>query len=236
MAASFHLHCWGSRLIHNSMTAPKFFVGAFAHQRTSALQLYGVFSQRRVGDAFYPNLGNRVIIRGAVLVPKRRWGFRHFFVPRSSFAAQFWLLKSVGVLVRKNCGTHITYILNSQICASRIPTFFGTKTIPQNWNADPQNLKKRDTQKRMRKLPQQIKNASINLIAETHQVWYSSCARRHETHAPIRADVNPRSAPRVRVHVHMSIREYTNAAHEAVWFICARIATRGATTAGASQR
>ena len=25
----------------------------------------------------------------------------------------------------------------------------------------------------MRKLPQQIKNAPINLIAETHQVWYA---------------------------------------------------------------
>ena len=67
-------------------------------------------------------------------------------------------------------------------------------------------------------------------------LMYSGCARRHETHAPIREDVHPRSAPRVRVHVHMSIREYTNAAHEAVWFICARIVTRGASTAGASQR
>ena len=38
----------------------------------------------------------------------------------------------------------ITYILNSQICASRIPTFFGTKTTPQNWNTNPKNLNTRD--------------------------------------------------------------------------------------------
>ena len=159
---------------------------------------------------------------------------------------------------RRSFGTkkwrnNITYIMNSQICVSRIPTFFWYQNYSAKLERGPQILNKRDTQKRMRKLPQQIKNAPINLIAETHQVWYalgyrwrdvlansllmySGCARRHETHAPIREDVHPRSAPRVRVHVHMSIREYTNAAHEAVWFICARIVTRGATTAGASQR
>ena len=43
----------------------------------------------------------------------------------------------VGVLVPKKWRNNVTYILNAQICASRIPTFFGSKTTPQNWNADP---------------------------------------------------------------------------------------------------
>ena len=212
-----------------------------------------MFSQRRVGDAFCPDLGNRVLISRRGFGPQRALAIPTFFGPAVQFRGAVLVTKWRRRFGTKKWRNNITYIMNSQICVSRIPTFFGTKTTPQNWNAEPKNLNKRDAQKRMRKLPQQIKNAAINLIAETHQVWYalgyrwrdvlansllmySGCARRHETHAPIRADVHPRSAPRVRVHVHMSIREYTNAAHEAVWFICARIVTRGATTAGASQR
>ena len=79
-------------------------------------------------------------------------------------ASAFWY--------QKMAEQYYLYIKLTDLCVKDSDIFWY-----QNYSAKlergPQNLNKRDTQKRMRKLPQQIKNAPINLIAETHQVWYA---------------------------------------------------------------
>ena len=64
---------------------------------------------------------------------------------------------------------------------------------------------------------------------------YSGCAQQHDTYARNRTVVHPRSAPRVRAYVYLSMQAYTNAKRGADGFICARMVTLGATTAWTPQ-
>ena len=132
-----------------------------------------MFSQRRVGDAFCPNLGNRVLISRRGFGPQSALGIPTFFGHAVQFRGAVLVTKR-----RRRFGTqkwrnvYYLYIELTDLCVKDSDIFWY-----QNYSAKlergPQNLNKRDTQKRMRKLPQQIKNAPINLIAETHQVWYA---------------------------------------------------------------